>query len=160
AVGKSLRLNLVTLAIYAGLLGLTYWTFTTAPMGFIPQQDQGRIIVNIQLPDGASLERTERTIAKVTRVAQRTPGVQHTVSTAGISFVARASSPNFASMFIVLDPFDQRQRPELRDMAIIGRLHREWAKEIDDGMVSAFPSAAMPGLGAAGGFKLEVEDRG
>jgi multidrug efflux pump len=159
-VGVGLRLNPVVLAVYAALLGLTYWTFTKAPMGFIPQQDQGRLIVNIQLPDGASLERTERVIAKVTEIAQRTEGVQHIVSTAGMSFVARASSPNFASMFIVLNPFDQRQRPDLKDTAIMGRLNRQWAKEINDGMVSAFPSSAMPGLGAAGGFKLEVEDRG
>src|SRR5262249_38921896 len=103
---------------------------------------------------------TKRIVAKVDSVARRTPGVSHTVSIAGLSFLAQGASPNFASMFLVLDAFDQRQKPELRDTAIIARLQRDWAKEVDEGVITAFSAAPVPGLGVAGGFKMIVEDRG
>ena len=113
-VGLGMRWNAVVLAIYVGLLGLTYWTFSKAPVGFIPQQDQGHVIVNVQLPDAASLERTQAIVAKIDKIACETPGVAHTVSVSGLSFLQQATSPNFASMFIVLDSFDKRQRPIAR----------------------------------------------
>src|SRR5437868_12103740 len=98
-----------------GLLVLTGWTFNRAPTGFVPAQDQGRIICNIQLPDSASLERTKNAMAKIEAIARRTPGVAHTITVSGISFVLQADSPNFASMFVVLDPFDKRRSPDLTD---------------------------------------------
>ena len=107
-VGKLLRLSAVVLLAYGGLLFLTYWIFQNAPTGFIPQQDQGRLIVNVQLPDSASLERTKVAVAKIDEIARQTPGVAHTVAISGLSFLLQANSPNFASMFIVLDPFDKR----------------------------------------------------
>ena len=84
----------------------------SAPTGFIPQQDQGRLIVNVQLPDSASLQRTQEAMAEVVRRSpSETPGVAHTVAIAGLSFLLQANSSNFGSMFIVLDPFDKRQKP-------------------------------------------------
>ncbi len=159
-VGHSLRLSLLMLLIYAGLLGLTAYVFMKAPTGFIPQQDQGRLIVNIQLPDGASLQRTEDVVAQVVKITQETPGVQHTVAIAGLSFILQANSPNFASMFVVLAPFDERQRPGLRDTAIMAKLRRTWADKIKDAQVTVYGASPIPGLGTAGGFKLVIEDRG
>jgi multidrug efflux pump len=159
-VGKLLPCNALVLAGYAGLLGLTWWVFQHAPVGFIPQQDQGRLIVNVQLPDGASLERSQAAVRKVAEVARKTKGVAHTVGIAGLSFILQANSPNFASMFIVLDPFDQRQKPGPRDTAIMARLRKAWAEEVQEATVTVYGASPIPGLGVAGGFKLIVEDHG
>ncbi len=160
AVGKLLRLSLVVLLGYGGLLVLTGWVFRVAPTGFVPDQDQGRVIANIQLPDSASLERTIDVVARIEEIARRTPGVAHTISISGMSFVLSATSSNFASMFIVLDPFEKRSTPDLHDTAIMARLRQAWAREIRDAQVMVFGAPPIPGLSVAGGFKLLVEDRG
>ena len=159
-IGRSLRLCLVVLAIYVGLLVMTYFEFKRAPTGFIPQQDQGRLIVNIQLPDSASLQRTIDTTAEVNEIARATPGIAHTVAFAGMSFLLQAASSNYASMFVVLDPFDKRQSPHLTDVAIMAHLRREWAKKVPEAKVVVFGASPIPGLGTAGGYKIIVEDRG
>jgi multidrug efflux pump len=159
-VGMAMRLSVVMLVIYGGLLFMTYYTFKKAPTGFIPQQDQGRLIVSIQLPDGASLQRTMAATAEVDRILRDTPGVSHTVAFAGMSFLLQANSSNFASMFVVLDPFDERQSPDLVDTAIMKKLRQRWNKEIKDAVVTVNGSSPIPGLGVAGGFKIMVEDRG
>ena len=159
-VGWGMRLSVVMLVMYGGLLFLTYYTFKKAPTGFIPQQDQGRLIVSIQLPDGASLQRTMAATAQVDQIIRTTPGVAHTVGFAGMSFLLQANSSNFASMFVVLDPFDERQSPDLVDTAIMRKLRQRWNKEVKDAVVTVNGSSPIPGLGVAGGFKIMVEDRG
>ena len=159
-VGRTLKVSVAVLIIYAGLLGLTWYTFSKAPTGFIPQQDQGRLIVTIQLPDSSSLERTQEVVAEVDKICRDTPGVRHTVAFAGMSFVLQASSPNFASMFIVLDPFDARQKPELRDTAIMAKLRKAWVANVKEAQVTVNPAAPIPGIGSAGGFKFVIQDRG
>ena len=109
-VGWAMRLSLLILVGYGGLLFLTVWTFEEAPKGFIPQQDQGRLIVNVQLPDAASLDRTYDTVMNVERIARETPGVAYTITNSGMSFLLQSNSPNFASMFIVLESFEQRNK--------------------------------------------------
>jgi multidrug efflux pump len=159
-VSKGLRLAVLVLLGYAGLIGLTWWVFVRAPTGFIPQQDQGRLIINVQLPDSSSLERTKEVVATVDRICRETPGIRHTVAFAGMSFLLQASSPNFASMFVVLDPFDERQKPSLRDTAIMAKLRRAWSEQIKDANVTVYGSSPIPGLGSAGGFRMMVQDRG
>jgi multidrug efflux pump len=159
-VGRMLRLSLLVLLAYAGLLVVTYWIFTIAPTGFVPDQDQGRVIANVQLPDSSSLQRTQEVVATIDKIARETPGVAHTISISGMSFVLAATSSNFASMFIVLDPFEKRRTPELRDSAIMARLRKEWASQIKDAQVMVFGAPPIPGLSVAGGFKILVEDRG
>jgi multidrug efflux pump len=159
-VGKLLRVTLAVLVAYGGLLVLTVYVFHQAPTGFIPQQDQGRLIVNVQLPDSASLERTREAAAQVEKIARETPGVAHTVAISGMSFLLQANSPNFASMFIVLDPFDKRQAPGLSDTAIMAKLRKAWAAKVKDAQVTVYGASPIPGLGVAGGFKFLVEDRG
>lgn len=158
--GRLLRISAVVVVAYAGLLILTYWLFSSAPTGFVPQQDQGRIIAGIQLPDAASLQRTQATMAQVEKIAKETPGVAHTLGIAGMSFVQQANGSNFGSMFIVLEPFEKRRSPELRDVAIMAKLRREWARHVKDGQVIVFGAPPVPGVSVAGGFKLMVEDRG
>ena len=158
SVGKLLRASVVVLVIYAALLALTYGVFRQAPKGFVPQQDQGRVIVSIQLPDAASLQCTQRVLAAIDKIARATPGVADTITVAGYSFVQQANGSNFASMFIVLDPFDKRTTPALRDTAIMNRLRGAWSKQIKDAQVLVFGSPPVPGLSVAGGFKIIVED--
>jgi multidrug efflux pump len=84
-VGHVLRLSVVVLLLYGGLLGLTYWEFDRAPTGFVPQQDKGYLLLNVQLPDSASVERTQRVMARIETMARETPGVKHTVGVSGQS---------------------------------------------------------------------------
>ncbi|MFL5339170.1 MAG: efflux RND transporter permease subunit [Gemmataceae bacterium] len=158
-VGKFLRMNLLVLLVYAGLLVLTYWTFLKAPTGFVPQQDQGRILVSVQLPDAASLERTQAAIQQAEQIARDTPGVAHTFTISGMSFVQSANGPNFGSMFVILDPFEQRQRPDRRDTTIMRKMQARWQKEVKEAQIIAFPAPPIPGLSVAGGYKVMVEDR-
>ncbi len=160
SVKHLMRFNLAVLALYAVLVVVTYAIFVRAPVGFVPQQDQGRLLVSIQLPDSASLSRTQAVVAAATEIAQHTPGIAHTVGIAGMSFVLQTTAPNFASMFIVLDPFDKRRDPYLPDTAIMAHLRSEWAKKVKDAQITVFGPSPVPGLGVAGGFKVMVEDRG
>jgi multidrug efflux pump len=159
-VGRFMRVQVAVLLAYGGLLFVTFWVFQRAPTGFIPQQDQGRLIVNIQLAPATSLERTKQAVAQVDRIARQTPGVAHTVTISGLSFLLQANSPNFASMFIVLDPFDKRQSAELGDTAIMAKLRKAWTSQVKDAQVAVFGAAPVPGIGVAGGFKVVIEDRG
>ena len=129
---------LAVLAVYGVLLVLTYTVFQSAPRGFVPDQDQGRIMVAVQLPDSASLERTKDALAKIDEITRHTPGVAHALTVAGFSFVQGANGSNFGSMFIILDPFEKRRSPELKDQAIMARLRPEWARQVKDAQVLAF----------------------
>ncbi|MBP3960577.1 efflux RND transporter permease subunit [Gemmata sp. G18] len=159
-VGWLLRLSLIVLVLYGGLLVATYWVFQKAPTGFVPDQDQGRLIVSIQLPDSASLERTQEIMARVDQLALNTPGVQHTASAAGMSLLMSANSSNFGTVFLILDPFEKRQRPDLTADAIMAKLRKDFAREIRDADVKIFGAAPVPGLSVASGFKVMVQDRG
>jgi multidrug efflux pump len=159
-VGWCLRLCVIVLVVYAGLLGLTGYGFTHLPTGFIPQQDKGYLIANIQLPDSASQERTVEAMAKVEKIALETPGVDHTVALAGMSFVTNTNSSNYGSMFITLKPFPERTGAGLGGEAILARLRQRMATEVPEARVLVFGAPAVSGLGNAGGFKLMVEATG
>ncbi len=159
-VGKLLRISAIVLLGYGGLVVLTNWVFQHAPTGFIPQQDQGRLIVSVQLPDSASLQRSQAAMAEVDRITRETPGVAHTVTISGMSFLLQSNASNFGSMFIVLDPFEKRRAPGLQAEDIMARLLPEFRKRVKDAIVSVRNSSPIPGLGVAGGFKIMVEDRG
>ena len=160
-VGWLLRLALFVLLVYGGLLTLTYLGFTTTPVGFIPLQDKGYLIVNFQLPDSASVQRTRKVMAEIDEIALKTPGVAHTVGIAGNSVVLGANGSNFGSMFIVLEDFDKRKDdPKKNGFQIMFDLQAEYRRKIQDGIVAVFPPPPVDGLGSAGGFKLMVEDRG
>src|SRR5438477_9879514 len=122
AVGWCLRLSVIVLLVYVGLVGLTGFGFTRVPSGFVPIQDKGYLVVNIQLPDSASLERTVEVTAAVEKMALDTPGVAHTVAVAGTSFVLNANSSNYGNMFVILKPFHERRDSALTGAAIAGHL--------------------------------------
>ncbi|HLJ92246.1 MAG TPA: efflux RND transporter permease subunit, partial [Gemmataceae bacterium] len=159
-IGKAMHLAAVALLFYGGLLVLTWWQFQRAPTGFVPQQDMGRCLAGVQLPDSASLGRTKEIMLAVEKIAREIPGVDHTIAICGISFVQQANGPNFGSLFIVLKPFAERQRPELKDEAIMAQLRRRWRSEVIDAQTVVFGASPIPGLSVAGGFKVIIEDRG
>ena len=103
-----LRVFVLVLLVYGGLLVLTYWHFLNTPRGFIPSQDMGYLLVNVQLPDSASLERTEKVMRQIDEIATRTPGVTATVGFAGQSLLLNAYGSNFGTMFVTLDEFEKR----------------------------------------------------
>ncbi|WP_010585557.1 efflux RND transporter permease subunit [Schlesneria paludicola] len=160
SVGWALRLNVIVLLIYGGIIGLTGYGFTRVPVGFIPSQDKGRLIATIQLPDSASLERTKEVSLAVERIALETPGVAHTLGNPGRSFVLNTVGSNLGSMFITLKPFDERLSPSLSADAIAAKLRQRIQKEILEARVNVFGAPAVDGLGSAGGFKLMVETIG
>jgi multidrug efflux pump len=157
AVGWGVRLSVIVFAIYVGLIGLTAFGFSRIPSGFVPIQDKGYLLANIQLPDSASLERTVEVTETVENIALDTDGVAHTVSVPGTSFVLNANSSNYGSMFIILKPFHQRRGPALTGDAIAGSLRERLAREVPEARVLVFGAPAVRGLGNAGGFKLMVE---
>jgi multidrug efflux pump len=156
-VGWCLRLSAIVLLVYAGLLGLTAFGFTRLPSGFIPSQDKGRLIVNVQLPDSAALERTAEVMGKMEKIALETPGVAHTIGWQGRSFVLNTVGSNLGTMFITFDPFEERRDPARSGEAIAAELRRRFRQEIPEARVNVFGAPAVDGLGNAGGFKLMVE---
>ena len=128
-VGRTLRLAVVALLVYVGMLGLTGWLFSFYPVGFIPQQDQGWLLVNVQLPDSASVQRTRDVMARLDRIARQTPGVAHAVAISGQSVLLTSNSSNFGSMFVVLDEFGKRNKPGLHANEIMASLRQAYSSE-------------------------------
>jgi multidrug efflux pump subunit AcrB len=159
-VSMLLRVSVVVVVVYGGLLYLTGWGFERVPAGFIPSQDKGYLLVNVQLPDAASLERTQDVMRRIEKIALATDGVSHTVAVAGQSILLNANASNFGAMYVMLDEFHQRRRPELSAQRIGEKLEVAFHDEILDALTNVFGAPPVEGLGTAGGFKLIVEDRG
>jgi multidrug efflux pump len=159
-IGKLLRVPLVVLAVYGGLLGLTYWGYGQMPTGFIPSQDKGYLIASVQLPDSSSAIRTREVISKIEQIAMETEGVKNVNSVAGNSFILSAYGSNFGSMFIILKNFDERGHKGMHSDEIVAKLRKRYSTEIPEAAINVFAPPAVSGLGRAGGFKFMVEDRG
>jgi multidrug efflux pump len=160
SVGRLLRISLVVLVAYGFLLYLTYVGFNQTPKGFIPSQDKGYLVVNLQLPDSASVGRTEQVMQRIEKTVIETPGVKHTVGISGQSILLGANSPNFGAMYIMLDDFHDRLSPGLAADAIASRLQGKLQGEISEGIVNVLGAPPLEGLGNVGGFKIMIEDRG
>jgi multidrug efflux pump len=150
-----LRFSPVVLLLYGGLLALTVWVFLNSRTGFVPDQDQGRLIVSLQLPDAMALEHTKRVLDRMETIAHKNPSVAHTITNSGSSAVAGANAPNYGSMFVILTPFGTRPSAA----QIKAQLQKAYDQEISEGQVTVSGAAPIPGLSVAGGFKLMVEDR-
>ncbi len=157
-----LRLAVVLLVVYGGLLTLTGLGFHVVPKGFIPDQDKGYLIVNVQLPDGASLERTDRLVTRLSEVAGKTDGVGHVIAVPGYSTLLSTNLSNAGGMFVILKPFDERkEHPELHADRIAADLQRKFAalQESQEAIVGVFGAPPVEGLGATGGIKMQIQDR-
>lgn len=156
---RVVRLALVSLVLYVALLGLTGYMFRIVPGGFIPQQDQGYLIVSIQLPPGASLERTDSVVQEVSRIAMDTPGIKDAMAFAGYSGATRSNASNAGAVFAVLDPFDERSKTNLSAFTIMPDLQRRLAA-VRDGEAVVLNPPAVRGVGTGSGFRMQVQDRG
>jgi multidrug efflux pump subunit AcrB len=159
-VGWCLRLSAIVLVVYVGLIGLTGFGFTRIPTGFIPMQDKGYLVTNIQLPDSASLERTLEVTDAVEKIALETPGVAHTLCLPGMSYVLNANSSNYSNVFIIFKPFHDRRDPERAGEAIAAKIRQRLAREVPEARVLVFGAPPISGLGTSAGFKLMVEATG
>jgi multidrug efflux pump len=154
-----LRLSVIALLVYAGLLGMTFVGFRAVPVGFIPQQDKGYLVVNAQLPDGATLDRTDKIVKELAAIAREDEGVGHTIEVPGYSIVLSTNISNVGGMFVILKPFEERAgHAELSAPAVLARLNEKFAAR-RDARVSVFGAPPVDGLGSTGGFKLQVQDR-
>ncbi len=158
AVGSLLRMSTIALLVYCGLIGLTYLGFKRVPVGFIPQQDQGYLIVNVQLPDAASFERTDLVIHKATDIILQSPGVEGAVGITGFSAATRSNNSNAGAIFVILKPFAERAKhgPSANEIAM--NLHMKLS-EIQEAIILTIPPPPVRGLGTSGGFTMEVQDR-
>jgi multidrug efflux pump len=159
-ITRAIRLAAIVVVIYAGLIGATWYGFKTVPVGFIPQQDKGYLVVNAQLPDGASLERTEAVMNRLTSSISKIPGVAHTISLPGYSVLSSTNLSNAGGMFVILEPFEERiLDPSKQAPSILAKI-QGIGFGIQEAIVFGFGAPPVDGLGNTGGFKLQVEDRG
>lgn len=176
------RLSFLVLIVYGGLLYLTYYSMTTVPTGFIPAQDKGYLLLDVRLPDSASLERTQTVMQQIEKLLLSenaihassnqngdhkeehgkggVPGVGHTLSVSGQSFVQGAVGSNLGSMFVILEDFHHREEAEKKARVIAGKIRQLTAANVTDAVVSVFGPPPVDGLGSAGGFKIMIRDSG
>ncbi len=153
------RRTAIMMLLFVGLASLTGWQFTQLPAGFLPTEDQGYVLAHVQLPDAASLERTEQVLAKLDRILEATPGVRDWVTFGGYSLIDGTNASNTAAVFIVMQSWEERSDPSLSQQAILGGLRRAFFG-VQEAIVFAFPPPAIAGLGVAGGFQMQLQDRG
>nr|WP_298108019.1 efflux RND transporter permease subunit [uncultured Pseudomonas sp.] len=158
-VKRVLRGSSVALLVYAGLMGLTYLGFATTPTGFVPGQDKQYLVAFAQLPDAATLDRTEAVMKEMSDIAGKHPGVENTIAFPGLSINGFTNSPNSGIVFVALKDFDQRKDESMSAGAIAAELNGQFGS-IQEAYLAIFPPPPVQGLGTIGGFRLQVQDRG
>jgi HAE1 family hydrophobic/amphiphilic exporter-1 len=153
-----LRGRFIVLLIYAGLVAATVFMFRTVPQGFIPVQDQGYAIVVIQLPEGASLSRTNDVVLRAAGMIREIPGIRNTVAFAGFSGATFTNASNQAAIFPVFDPFESRIEHGQTGAKLIAQIV-ERVSAIPEAFIIAIPPPPVRGLGNAGGFRMQLQER-
>jgi HAE1 family hydrophobic/amphiphilic exporter-1 len=146
------------LAVFVLVAALTAWWYLNRPSSFLPTEDQGYIMIAVQLPDSASLDRTSELVEKLNSTFRDTPGVQNWFVLGGFSMLEGTAAPNAATAFIAWKPWKERTTPELQQGALVARLQRELAQVPDANIIVLIPPS-IQGLGMAGGFQMQIEDR-
>lgn len=154
-----LRRKTVSMLVYGLLLVATGAMFMKMPTGFVPMQDKQYLVGFAQLPDGATLDRTEKIIRQMSDIALKEPGVESAIAFPGLSINGFVNSASAGIVFVSLKPFDERRSPNLSGFAISQSLQMKYAG-MRDAFIAIFPPPPVMGLGTIGGFKLQVEDRG
>ncbi len=157
-VSRITAMRALVLVGFAGLLVATWGLFRLVPGGFIPSQDKQYLIGIVQLPDAASLDRTEQVVRKMSALAKETPGVDHVIGFSGLSVQGFVNLSNAAVVFFPLKSFDERKTKALSAVSIAGALNKKFST-IQDAVIFAVPPPPVQGLGNTGGFKLFIQDR-
>ncbi|MAT69952.1 MAG: hydrophobe/amphiphile efflux-1 family RND transporter [Planctomycetaceae bacterium] len=155
---RLVRTVAIVVIVYGGLVTLAGWSLNRLPTGFIPTEDQGYVLVNVQLPDAASLQRTEAVMRQLDDVISNTPGVADWVSITGFSILSSANGSNAGMIAVVFEPWEERTDDAQQQDAIVAHLQQQFS-HLQDAIVFAFIPPAIDGLGAAGGFQMQVQDR-
>jgi hydrophobic/amphiphilic exporter-1 (mainly G- bacteria), HAE1 family len=155
-IGGLVRVRWAVVVVFAALLGATYLVYTRVPQAFLPGEDPGWFMTIVQAPAGASLDYTTKSIADAEQVLLKTPEVESVFSIGGFSFAG--SAPNSGMIFALLKPFEERQRPDQRLEGLLPRLQGQLFG-IQSAMVLPFAPPAIFGLGAFGGFEMQVLDQ-
>ncbi|AFS54228.1 hydrophobe/amphiphile efflux family protein [Leptospirillum ferriphilum ML-04] len=155
-IHRAIEAKWYAMGLFLGGIIMTYGLFVRVPHTFLPVEDQGYFFVIIQLPDGASLERTENVAKTVRDTLLATPGIDHVVSISGFNFLTFANQSNSAAEFAILKPWEVRGR--YRTASMIVNEVRPKLLMIPAGLALAFDPPSIPGLGTTGGFEFEVED--
>jgi multidrug efflux pump len=158
-VRRIIRFSVVALILYGGMVWMTYKAFEKTPTGFVPAQDKQYLIAFAQLPDGASLDRTEKVIRELSDIALKQPGVDNSIAFPGLSIQGFSISPNSGIVFVGLKPFEERTTPELSAEAIAGSLNAQFS-QIKEALVLSLSPPPVNGIGTTGGFKMMILDRG
>jgi len=158
AVGRVTRRKVVMLALYAGLAAATVYVGNTVPSGFVPQLDRGYAIVVIQLPDGASLSRTDAVVRRASDIIAQTPGISGPVSFAGFAGATFTNATNAGVVFARFKPFKERIAAGQSAQVVIGNLFGR-LQAIEEAFIIAIPPPAVPGIGNTGGFKIQLQNR-
>jgi multidrug efflux pump len=158
-VRRVLRGSSIAMLIYGGLLVLGYLGFSSTPTGFVPQQDKQYLVAFAQLPDAATLDRTETVIKRMSEIASKHPGVENTVAFPGLSINGFTNSPNSGIVFVTLKDFGLRKDENMSAGAIAAELNGQFG-EIQEAYLAIFPPPPVQGLGTIGGFRLQIQDRG
>jgi hydrophobe/amphiphile efflux-1 (HAE1) family protein len=157
--GRVVRLSLVMLVVYGGIVVFGLDEFRRTPLGFIPALDRGYLIAVIQLPPGASLARTDEVNRRAAEIARQVPGVAGAVNVVGFSGATFTNAPNSGAIFVVLEPFAQRAHdPRKSASAVLRELYSRFAS-IQEALIFVVPPPPVQGIGNAGGFRMMIEDR-
>lgn len=154
-----IRKSALSVGVYGLLIGLTYIGFNKVPVGFVPQQDKQYLVAFAQLPDAASLDRSEEVVRKMSEIALATPGVENAIEFPGLSIAGFTNNSSSGILFVGLSDFDKRTTPELSASALAATLNQKFGS-IDQAFVAIFMPPPVQGLGTTGGFKGYIEDRG
>jgi HAE1 family hydrophobic/amphiphilic exporter-1 len=158
AVRGMVRRSAIGIILFAGIIALAVLGFGRLPSGFVPQEDEGYCMVNVQLPDGASLARTKEVIARASESIAEIDGIKHVLTVGGYSIIDGASSPNAGMIVVVFDQWEDRPEPHQHQDAILENINQSLAG-IGETMAVAFPMPSLPGLGVSAGFTYMLQDR-
>jgi HAE1 family hydrophobic/amphiphilic exporter-1 len=156
--GTLIRKSVIGISILIILAFLAFLVGQKLPGGFVPEEDQGYFFVNVQLPNAASLQRTEDTILKISKILRRIPAVEYTTEAAGFSMLSTVRNTYSGFIWVALKDWSKRTRPEDKLAAIMRRVNRELASQ-PEAQAFAFSPPAIPGIGSAGGVTFILEDR-
>ena len=159
SVSSLIKVHYLMMAVFIVMFALALWIFKALPTGFIPDEDEGSFFINAQLPDGATLQRTENVMAEIGHILENTDVVEDYVAISGFSILNSAILPNGGVCFVKLKPWSDRKSPSLNVFNVVNRLQMEFFG-IQDALVLAFTPPAIQGLGRSGGFEMQLEARG
>jgi HAE1 family hydrophobic/amphiphilic exporter-1 len=157
-LGGMIRRAILMIPLFLILAGASYWGFTFLPTGFLPNEDQGYVMLSVQLPDGAAKPRTDAVVDTINENLSTMEGLRSYVSVSGYSLLDGTTAANAAAYWIILEPWDKRTTPDVSLTSILGRLW-QMGYTIPEANVLAFSPPAIIGLGQAGGFQMELQDR-